>query len=197
MVSKKDEILENSMQMFAEADYASVSMQKIADSVGIKKASLYFHFVSKEELLRAVVDKAVHRCTSLIASLEEKAAKEKTLVAALYSFLSGYIEYIQERAVLQFWTRLYIFPPQVLDEKDMNDFVRADEVVHKTLSDLYSLYSKASSEAIVMTLIRLVGGYISLGTDEAKMPWKKELLLEIKVILRGFMPRQTHTDHKE
>lgn len=45
-----------SVHYFAEYDYSSMSMRKIADEVGIKAASIYNHFASKDAILEQMYD---------------------------------------------------------------------------------------------------------------------------------------------
>ncbi|WP_042328846.1 TetR/AcrR family transcriptional regulator [Dietzia sp. UCD-THP] len=52
--SRRDAILAAAAEYFAEQGYHSAGMRGIADSVGIKGASLYNHFGSKEEILYAI-----------------------------------------------------------------------------------------------------------------------------------------------
>ncbi|PAY22995.1 TetR family transcriptional regulator [Dietzia natronolimnaea] len=52
--SRRDSILAAAAEYFAEQGYHSAGMRGIADSVGIKGASLYNHFGSKEEILYAI-----------------------------------------------------------------------------------------------------------------------------------------------
>lgn len=54
----KENILLNSTLLFATKGYGSVSMRDIADSIGIKPASLYNHFASKEALWLAALEHA-------------------------------------------------------------------------------------------------------------------------------------------
>jgi len=49
---KKAELLQKAYELFTEQGYAQGSIQKLADSLGITKASLYHYFVSKAELLK-------------------------------------------------------------------------------------------------------------------------------------------------
>lgn len=48
------------VHFFAEYDYSSISMRKIADEVGIKAASIYNHFPSKEAILNQIYDALAH-----------------------------------------------------------------------------------------------------------------------------------------
>jgi len=55
----RDGILEAAALMFSEKGYHAASMQDIAQSVDLQKASLYHHFSSKQEILLAVLDRAL------------------------------------------------------------------------------------------------------------------------------------------
>ncbi len=51
----KEEIISSSLDLFLKHGYTSTTMQMIGDSVGIKKPSLYAHFISKEDIGRSVM----------------------------------------------------------------------------------------------------------------------------------------------
>ena len=50
----KQEILETALELFSVKGYEATSISQIADAVGIRKASLYSHFGSKQEILDAL-----------------------------------------------------------------------------------------------------------------------------------------------
>ena len=51
-------ILKASIELFAQNGYANVSVRDIAKVVGIKPASLYYHFKSKESLYLSAVEES-------------------------------------------------------------------------------------------------------------------------------------------
>jgi TetR/AcrR family transcriptional regulator, biofilm operon repressor len=53
-VNTKERILQAAIDLFAKQGYDAVSMRDLAAAVGIKAASLYKHFASKEELLECI-----------------------------------------------------------------------------------------------------------------------------------------------
>ena len=53
--SSRQRIVATARDLFVERGYASVSMQQIADAAGLRKASLYHHFKSKEALFADVM----------------------------------------------------------------------------------------------------------------------------------------------
>ena len=48
----KDRILQVALKLFAQHGFEGARMEKLAAEVGINKASLYFHFKSKEEIFQ-------------------------------------------------------------------------------------------------------------------------------------------------
>ncbi len=54
--STRDEILNVALELFSVNGYEATSISQLADAVGIRKASLYSHFSSKQEILDNVVE---------------------------------------------------------------------------------------------------------------------------------------------
>ncbi len=66
--SRKDAILDEATRLFAERGYEGTSMADLAERVGLRKASLFHHFASKEQLRRAVLERLVQRVTAKLAT---------------------------------------------------------------------------------------------------------------------------------
>jgi AcrR family transcriptional regulator len=64
---RKEEILDVATQLFAERGYEGTSMNDVAERVGMRKASLFYHFATKDALYEAVLDRLV---ASLQTALE-------------------------------------------------------------------------------------------------------------------------------
>jgi TetR/AcrR family transcriptional regulator len=64
---RKEEILDVATRLFAERGYEGASMNDVAEQVGMRKASLYYHFATKDALYEAVLERLV---ASLQAALE-------------------------------------------------------------------------------------------------------------------------------
>lgn len=54
-MTTKERITEEALTLFAEKGYKGTSVKNIADAVGIKDASLYNHFKSKQEIFDSIV----------------------------------------------------------------------------------------------------------------------------------------------
>ena len=76
----KTTILETSIPLFARAGYDGVTMREIARGVGIKAASLYYHFPDKQSLYIAAMKHAFSgRATILSEPLSASASSEERL----------------------------------------------------------------------------------------------------------------------
>jgi AcrR family transcriptional regulator len=53
----KGRIVAAALELFAQSGYDGVSVRDIAKAVGIKDASIYSHFASKEEILETIVER--------------------------------------------------------------------------------------------------------------------------------------------
>jgi AcrR family transcriptional regulator len=60
-------IVDSALELFATKTYAGTSLQDIAESIGMSKAALYYHFPSKESLLHAMFAPTVQRIERALA----------------------------------------------------------------------------------------------------------------------------------
>lgn len=85
---KRQEIVRIAAELFNELGYERSSMSAIAARVGGSKATLYGYFASKEELLRAVLDRDVNEQTDRLLS---EFVAEKDLRSGLVRLGIGYL----------------------------------------------------------------------------------------------------------
>jgi TetR/AcrR family transcriptional regulator len=58
---RKEEILDVATPLFAERGFEGTSMNDVAERVGMRKASLFYHFATKDALYEAVLDRIVRQ----------------------------------------------------------------------------------------------------------------------------------------
>ena len=125
----RDEILDASSELFTVQGFATTSTHQIADAVGIRQASLYYHFPSKTEifltLLMGTVQPALDLAQDLAEMDESPALKLWALVAA------------ETRILLSSnWNigRLYQLP--VANSEEFNDYHDARRSLEDVFRDL-------------------------------------------------------------
>ncbi len=66
----KAAIHQAALDLFSAQGYEKTSLREIAEQVGITKASLYYHYSSKQELLRAIIGTFVDEVRQVMACAE-------------------------------------------------------------------------------------------------------------------------------
>ena len=72
----RQRILDVAAELFAEQGYDATSLREIADRMGFTKAALYYHFQSKDDILKALVEPAFELVSELIERLERATGPE-------------------------------------------------------------------------------------------------------------------------
>lgn len=97
----RDDILDAATQIFSEKGFHAASMQDIAEAVKLQKASLYHHVNSKQEILTAILDRALDLLIERIeAVIALPLPPEEKLRKAIRSYLQAMVEHRGLAAVL-------------------------------------------------------------------------------------------------
>ena len=95
------EILEAATQIFSQKGFHATSMQDIAQSVNLQKASLYYHVSSKQEILLAVLDQALDLLIENMQHvLEQPSMPDEKLRQAVQVYLTTMLENLDLARVL-------------------------------------------------------------------------------------------------
>lgn len=101
--SRKDEIMKASAILFSRKSYHDVTMDEIAEEVGVAKGTLYLYFESKENLYLEIME---HTFEAIESRLEKEIAKDdpaprklKKILTLIFNF------YLQNLDVLRILTR--------------------------------------------------------------------------------------------
>lgn len=81
----RQSIMKATYEILCARGYDGLSMQRVADRVGIEKASLYYHYDGKDDLLKAFLDFLTERLVDVFP-LDEHGDAERDLRFALDSF---------------------------------------------------------------------------------------------------------------
>ena len=65
-------ILDVALELFSEHGYEKTSLREIADRLGVTKAALYYHFKTKDDIVRGIVEKMAAPLDDAIAFGEGK-----------------------------------------------------------------------------------------------------------------------------
>ena len=101
IVMARQEILEAAAQIFSQKGFHATSMQDIAQSVNLQKASLYYHVSSKQEILLAVLDQALDLLIENMQHvLEKPLSPDEKLRQAVVAYLTAMLQHLDLARVL-------------------------------------------------------------------------------------------------
>ena len=99
----REDILEAAAQVFRQKGFHGASMKDIAEAVSLKKASLYHHVSSKQEILLEILDRALQLLLERISSITtQNISADKKLSLMIREYLQILVENIDLAAVLLF-----------------------------------------------------------------------------------------------
>jgi AcrR family transcriptional regulator len=77
MNDTRERILQTALDLFIEQGYDKASLREIAERVGVTKAALYYHFASKEEIFRTLLQPIVELQQQAMALVKEQPTVEE------------------------------------------------------------------------------------------------------------------------
>ncbi len=97
----RDEILDAAAQVFRKKGFHGASMADIARAVHLQKASLYHHVASKQEILLALLDRALETLTECISAIAgQNLAADEKMRRMIRAYLSALTDNIDLASVL-------------------------------------------------------------------------------------------------
>ena len=91
--SRVDKFLRVSLDLFAESNFASVTIKDIAKALNVNTALIYYYFDSKTDLFRATIEYAVAGAFENVRALDDRSANPPAIIAAwLANHVNKYAE---------------------------------------------------------------------------------------------------------
>lgn len=154
----KLKIIETTYFLFAE-NGMNFTLNDIANEVGIKKASIYAHFPSKESLLSEVLNNEIDK---YFTEIEDKSKN-------LEEFFNSVINYYgTSKKKLRFWKRLLFFPPSEIGSEitgrittlSSKRFQHVKSLVLKGLPE--SAEKDIKAERLAILILSVIHGFLSM-----------------------------------
>lgn len=82
--SARGKLLQTAAHLFRHKGYERTTVRDLAGAVGIQSGSIFHHFKSKDEILRAVMEETIHYNTALMrAALDEATTVQERVLALI------------------------------------------------------------------------------------------------------------------
>lgn len=115
-MSTRDAIIKAATRLFAEKGYEGMTLQAIADQVGIKPPSVYAFFKNKADVLHAIYKELVQGHLQLTIGVLA-AGEHASLEAQLKNLVDAIIDFqYRNDTQAKIYIRFLLFPPKALRE---------------------------------------------------------------------------------
>lgn len=98
--STKDAIRDAALELFRAKGFEQTSLREVADVVGITKASLYYHYASKLDLLGAIIDPIIVHMRAMAAEVDGIVWSGASVRTVLRDYLRGIVRHRHAGALL-------------------------------------------------------------------------------------------------
>ena len=127
-----DELMEATYAALCKHGYASLRMQDIADESSKSKATLHYHYESKQDLLYALLDYLTDSFAERIEALEGE-----TPPAQLLALVETYLEPAEDDSLTEFRTALLEIKAQgPYDDRFRAELTEFDRMLHGRIQSL-------------------------------------------------------------
>jgi TetR/AcrR family transcriptional regulator len=92
-LAKKNDIMNAALNLFAEKDFHEVTVDEIAERVGVSKGTLYLYFKTKEDIFFSIMQE---KTNILYNRLDKTINYEKPFAQCLRDFINSYLMFFQE-----------------------------------------------------------------------------------------------------
>lgn len=175
----REKILATARKEFANSSFESVSLQRIADSLGYSKATILRYFPTKVSLLVSVKERSM---LDMIHRLERIASEKEDAHQRLRAVMNSYLEY-WFRNPDHFKSLFSISGPSSQKRMPDGEYFGSSEIARRTfgifvesLSFLLKEYEVDASQEIInllaTTLIAAAHGVISLPLGAPSFAWE-------------------------
>lgn len=153
----KKKLMDSAFDLFAKHG-TSFSLTGVAENVGIKKASIYAHFESKDMLINTVIENEIDKYFFEINQENDDLKK----------IFFGVLNYYNDsQTKLLFWKRLLLFPPESIETALLEKIHFMSEKRYEIIKQLIlkgiksGIIKKDSEEEICLMFFSIIHGLLS------------------------------------
>ncbi|MBR1177141.1 TetR family transcriptional regulator [Bradyrhizobium sp. KB893862 SZCCT0404] len=127
-------VLDAAATAFAEKGYAGSSIRDIADHLGVRSASLYYYWTSKEAALAAVCETGV---TTFIANLTRAASENGSAAEKVHAAIHVQLSPLAETPYADY-IRVFLRHRHELPDKERRHIVALSKQYQKLVHDIFA-----------------------------------------------------------
>lgn len=163
-MNTRKKLLNAMYELIAKYGYEKTSIAMISEELGIKKASIYYHFKSKEDLFLSVIDEYFYNNDELF-KFDYKVAKEDyrdMLIEVGYSFIKDLNEDTKGiNVMIEFYLQSKRMPAvyEKMKEYMKNDYKAGEEILRYGV-EIGALDKETDISATMLYIDTIINGII-------------------------------------
>ena len=159
-MNTRERIVDEALTLFSIRGFKGTSVKNIADAVGIKDASLYKHYKSKQEIFDAIVEQMRKRMAEMSVALGIPQDVDESSVASVYGSLS--LPELQEMS-----RKVFLF---YLKDEFVSRFWRLAQIEQYQNTEIYEIYRSIFFEQSIQYQTELFAEMIRQGSFKKADP---------------------------
>ncbi|MFC4355474.1 TetR/AcrR family transcriptional regulator [Chryseomicrobium palamuruense] len=160
-MSKKQQIVESAIQLFAQNGIEATSIQHITKVTGISKGAFYLSFSSKEELIMEIIDTFMKQ---FVADIDRVVNSDVTATTKLYQYFLEHLQLLETHAdfaKMYAQEQMYSLNEEILEKLMVYDML-IDESLIKLFEELYPKETKSQHYDLLVSVKGFVRIYSQL-----------------------------------
>ncbi|MCX7553427.1 TetR/AcrR family transcriptional regulator [Marinicella sp. S1101] len=180
--SKKDNILEQALHLFATHGFAHVSISMIAKQAGVTKSLIFHHFENKEQLWETVKERFFKRYAENQMNLFER---EKDPIELIRKSMRYYFEFVRKNPMIpRFFAYAHLENDENCGKLDQPLMAKGSELIHKAQAK--GLMRKGFNPVVlVMNFITVINQYVVAECHFSQ--WDKTLYTDPESFIENFI----------
>ena len=186
----RERIQSVALELFAEHGYQQTSLREIAERLGVTKAALYYHFKSKEDIVRSFTEDYVAELDALLTW----GADQPRTPATRATLLAGYSDIVQRRlGVLRFLEQNQAAVHHLMSENGAKDNKRMFREQFENFRDLLAPPGSPLEERVraSVAVVSIGLGSLLFQKEAADPAELREIVLGIATELADATPAPT------
>ncbi len=156
-MSKKQQVLESALQLFAEKGIESTSVQHITQAAGISKGAFYLAFPSKEALIKEIIDSSMKE---FVADIDRVVNSSGDVPEKLRRYFRAHLSLLDKHAD---FAKIYAREPMhALNEEIIEKLIHYDAWIDRSLLALLDELYGTKLEGRRYDLLISIKGFVRI-----------------------------------
>lgn len=156
-MSKKQQILESAIQLFAQNGIEATSIQHITKSTGISKGAFYLSFASKEELIKEIIDTFMKQ---FVADIDRVVNSQLPASTKLHQYFLEHLQLLETHAD---FAKMYAQEQMyTINEEILEKLMYYDTLIDESLLNLLEELNPEQTKSQHYDLLVSVKGFVRI-----------------------------------